>query len=193
LSRETSTEASMEEIKEGYTRVSSILGQWNHLAHIDKDVLANKCRIGTNVHAKIGAEIDGIFLDLEADEEGYFESWNKWQKEERLDYSQMMTEERFYCDELKITGCVDAIRIEEERGTLLDYKTSATPNKRMWALQAAFYHYLVKKSGKKIEDEVWFIHLKKDGKVAKVYNFEITPKLWEVCASALHSYRYFNG
>lgn len=180
------------EIKEGYTRVSSILGQWNHLAHINKDVLANKCRIGSNVHAKIAAEMDGIFLQLESDEEGYFQSWEKWWIEEDLDPFLRFTEERFYCDELMITGCVDAIFVDPEGGCIVDYKTSASVNKKMWALQAAFYHYLARKIHPHIKNEVWFVQLKKDGKPGKTYKFEITHDLWVSCLSALTTYRYFN-
>lgn len=181
------------EIKEGYTRVSSILGQRNSFAHINKQVLANKCRIGTNVHAKIGAEIDGIYLDLQPDEEGYFESWRKWWEDAGINPEIVESEERFYCDKLKLTGCVDAIVEAQNVVLIIDFKTSASANKKMWALQAAFYHYLVSQSGREIDNEVWFVQLKKDGKRAKLHKFEITPALWKVCECELHSYRYFNG
>ena len=55
------------EIKEGYTRVSEILGKRSDFSMIDPQVLANKCRIGTNVHERINLEIQGIFMDSEDD------------------------------------------------------------------------------------------------------------------------------
>ncbi len=183
----------MEEIKEGYTRVSSILGQWNHLAHIDKNVLDNKCRIGTEVHQKIGAEADGIFIETGRDTLGYILSWSTWKNECNEGAKYIATEKRFYCDELKITGCVDAIMEIGDLRVLVDYKTSATANKKMWALQGAFYHYLATKNGIDLDPHVWFIHLKKDGKKAKEIEIHCTEELWEVAKSALHAYRYFNG
>ena len=183
----------MENIKEGYTRVSTILGQWNSFAHINPDVLANKCRIGTNVHAKIAAECEGIFIDLEPDEEGYFESWERWWEKEELSSKLLKTEQRFYCDDLMITGCVDALVAVDSHLIIVDYKTSASANKKMWALQAAFYHYLVKSPYTNLKNEVWFPRLKKEGKKATHYKFEITDELWETCLSALKTYRYFNA
>ena len=178
----------METIKEGYTRVSTILAQWNHLAHIDKDVLANKCRIGTNVHAKIAAETDGIFLELQPDEVGYFESWKKWKEEAEMEMEK--TEARLYTEEFKITGCVDGFT---KGDILLDYKTSASANKKMWALQASMYHYLAEISGWQPNTDFLFIHLKKDGKKAKEIWVECTHTLRSVWMSAIETYRYFNG
>lgn len=186
----------MEEIKEGYTRVSSILGQWNHFAHINPEVLANKCRIGTNVHEKICAETEGIYINLQDDEKGYFESWEVWKEEIKEDMDFLDTETRFYCDELKITGCVDALVSITAKGDklyLIDYKTSASPNKKMWALQASFYHYLANVNGYNMSTNALFVHLKKDGKKAKVYHFECDESLFNVALGALHSYRYLNG
>lgn len=183
----------MEEIKEGYTRVSQIIGQWNQYSHINPQVLANKCRIGTEVHEKIAAEVQGIFLDTNEDCEGYIESWIKWREDfpKPLHYAE--TEKRLYCDELMITGAVDAIIEAGDLRVILDYKTSATPNKKTWALQAAFYHYLVNKEREGETDPyVWFVHLKKDGKKAKNIEIHCTEELWEAAKSALHTYRYFN-
>ncbi len=183
----------MENIKEGYTRVSTILGQWNSFAHIDPDVLSNKCRIGINVHAKISAESDGIFLELQEDEEGYFESWKKWWDKEKIASKAVFNEQRFYCDKLKITGCVDCLLQEEDDLLIIDYKTSASANKKMWAMQAAFYHYLAKNEGHKMFNQVWFLRLKKDGKKATLYKFEMTDELWDTCLAALNTYSYFNA
>lgn len=183
----------MEKIQEGYTRVSSILAQWNHLAHINPKVLENKCRIGTNVHEKISSSIEGIYIELQSDEEGYFESWEKWEEELQIVFVE--TEKRFYCDLLKITGCVDAIihpSSDESTLHIVDYKTSYSVNEKMWALQASFYHYLANKCLGEISTEVWFVHLQRDGKKAKSHVFHCENKLFEVCLSALMTYRYLN-
>lgn len=183
----------MEEIKEGYTRVSEILSQWNQYAHIDPDVLANKCRIGSEVHEKIAAEVEGIYIETGEDCKGYIGSWIKWGEKYKDAVSYLDTEKRFYCDELKITGAVDAVIEAGELTVILDYKTSAQAHKKTWALQASFYHYLATKNGVEMDPYVWFVHLKKDGKKAKNVEVHCTEELWEVAKSALHTYRYFNG
>lgn len=178
----------MEEIKEGYTRVSEVLSQWNQFAHIDPHVLANKCRIGTEVHEKISLEEAGIFIETSEDTKGYLKSWVKWKEESEMEIIE--TEKRLYCEELKITGCLDAYTSGE---TIIDYKTSASANKKMWAIQASFYNYLANANGWETADEVMFLHLRKDGKKAKEVWVHCTEELWEVAKSALHTYRYFNG
>ncbi len=186
----------MEEIKEGYVRVSSILAQWNHLAHVNPSVLANKCRIGTNVHEKIAAETEGIYVGLQEDEQGYFESWQVWQEEVKKDMNFIKIETRLYCDKLKITGCVDAFvntNQKKDELYLIDYKTSASVNKKMWALQASFYHYLAVVNGYKIHTKSMFVHLKKDGKKAKVHPFECDAKLFAISMCAFRTYQYLNG
>ena len=180
------------EIKEGYTRISKIIGQWNQFAHIDPYVLENKCRIGTNVHKKIDAELHGIFIEPLHDEKKYFESWEKWWEKEENNLTIISHEKRFYCDKLKLTGCIDALVTDGNRKFIIDYKTSASVNKKTWSLQAAFYHYLVSENELQIDDEVLFLKLKKDGKTPASYRFKITPDLWSVCQSALSTYRYFN-
>ena len=183
----------MEEIKEGYTRVSEIVGQWNQLAHINPEVLANKCRIGSEVHEKIAAEVEGIYIETAEDCKGYVGSWLEWVREYNSEGRYGQTEKRYYCDELKITGAVDAILEIGDLRVIVDYKTSARANKKTWALQGAFYHYLVNKEHEGETDPyVWFIHLKKDGKKAAQVEVHCTEELWEVAKSALHTYRYFN-
>lgn len=181
----------MEEIKKGYTRVSQIIGQWNQYSHIDPHVLANKCRIGTEVHEKITAEIEGIFLEIGEDGKGYVESWMEWKESHSSTLNYLETEKRFYCHDLKITGAVDAVVEIGDLLVIVDYKTSATANKKIWALQASFYHYLVNKE-MQTDPYVWFVHLKKDGKKARNVEIHCTEDLWEVAKSAFHTYRYFN-
>lgn len=183
----------MEEIKEGYTRVSQIISQWNHLAHIDPHVLENKRRIGSEVHEKIAAESQGIFIPTEEETKGYIGSWLAWGKKVNPTAEYEIIEERLYCDELQITGALDAILRIGASSVIIDYKATASVHKKTWALQAAFYHYLAVKNGYGVDETVWFIQLKKDGGNARQVEIECTEELWEVAKSALHTYRYFNG
>lgn len=181
----------MEEIKEGYIRVSDLLDVWTDFKHIDPHVLENKARIGTNVHEKISAELNGYFIDLAPDEEGYFESWLRWyEKNDKTPYLEW--ERRFYSDEFLVTGQVDAIK-EREDGTIqiIDYKTSASPSLERWGFQAGWYYLLAKENGYDVEPEVTILNLKKDGKAAKEYKIQCDKALLHVCVSALYPYRYF--
>jgi hypothetical protein len=181
----------MEEIEEGYTRVSAILSQWNHLAGIPKHILDNKCRIGTNVHAQIGASLQSIYIATEEDEKGYVESWENWYIENPLDV--YLLEKRFYDEKLKITGKVDLISKTKKGLQILDFKTSANPNPQIWSLQGAFYHYLCKTSGLTMTPQVLFIHLQTDGQKAQIHEFQITTKLWKVCEAAFLTYCHFRS
>lgn len=151
------------EIKEGYIRVSDILGIWSDFSHIDPEVLDNKCRIGTNVHSLIQAHVNDVPLTGEDDEEGYFESWKKWNSYCKREFIPEMQELRLYDDILKITGQIDCIVEQNGKRNLIDWKTSASANKLAWEMQAAFYHYLCTTNSIEICDEVLFIQLDKKG------------------------------
>lgn len=180
----------MEEIKEGYTRVSEIVGQWNHLAHIPKHIIENKAQIGTEVHDQICAMVNGIYLETPEEAQKYLGSFLGWWNEVRNNIEILETEKRFYCDIYKITGKVDAIVSTGNKLIVLDYKTSSQPNEKLWALQGGFYYYLAREHCYDVEDCVWFLHCQKDGSPAEVIPIQITPEIWEVCESALKTFHY---
>lgn len=175
-----------------YTRVSSILSQWDSYGHIDADVLSRKCQIGTNVHQVIENHCNDIFCCINPEEEGYFNSFLAWKK--FACPAIVETEKRYYCDEHLITGCVDAvIKFKtSEKHLIVDYKTCVQPNKLTWPLQAHFYHYLasINCPDIKLDDRVLFVQLSKDGKSPKVHSFDITKSTWEVCKAAMITYNW---
>lgn len=178
----------MEEIKEGYTRVSDIIKIGSDLSHIPAHILENKCRIGSNVHDTIAAMIESIYIDSDEDAKGYIKSWELWNTHNNDHIEYIETEKRFYCDDLMITGCVDAIAEIGDYRFILDYKTSAQPDLKKWALQGCFYNYLAKKNGYETDDHVFFLHLKKDGSYPKEIEVFCNEELWE---DALHFYEVF--
>jgi hypothetical protein len=177
-------------IKEGYTRVSEILSPWVNFSHIDPEVLANKARIGTNVHEKISAEESGIYLGLEDDEVPYFESYERWSSS--VDIKVQESERRLYSETFKLTGCVDAIIKSEDKKILLDFKTSASPHHKSWGIQGALYHWLCLENNIPLSDEIWFLQLKKNGKAAKLHKYIVDSSLLEAALAAVKIYRYFN-
>lgn len=179
----------MEEIREGYTRVSEIVGWFkaNELAKIDPDTLRKKCELGTNVHSAIAQYEEGVYVPLDEKEEGYFKSFLKWNEDAALLVQH--SEQRFYCDELKVTGAIDCVGIDMETAKpyIIDFKTSATKDLRGWALQGAFYHHLATVNQIYVAPTVRFIQLDKNGEKPTVHDFPITSllkvnmmKCWEV-------------
>lgn len=181
----------MEEIKEGYTRVSDIIGQWDEFGHIDKKILSNKAEIGTRVHDCIEALCDGLPMSPQGRDLDYVKSWNLWF--DTVQPKIVCREQRLYCDALKITGKFDALMEESSGLVLLDYKTSATASPKKWPLQGAFYHYLAKKNGFEVQDRVVFLQLQRDGSLPKIFEFQVTKDLMNVCISALNCYRYLKN
>lgn len=181
----------MEEIKEGYLRVSEILSQWDRFGHISKDVLQKKQRIGTEVHEAISSFTNMAFIPVSEEAEGYFESFLKWQKESG--FKLVHSEERFYCDKLKITGKIDAVA-ESKTGErfLIDYKTSASKDAKIWPLQGCLYHYLATVNKITLSNRFFFVQLFKDGSTAIAHEFVISNTIANVCKAALLTYRYLN-
>ena len=56
-------------IKEGYTRISEILGFFTSFAGIDPGILQAKAMVGTNVHKAIDCFYNNVFYPLSEKEE----------------------------------------------------------------------------------------------------------------------------
>jgi hypothetical protein len=155
--------------RENYTRVTNVLYPFSGLEKIDAEVVAHAAERGTKVH-KI---CEGIILglgELGVDDEtsGYVESFKKWWS---LGHEVIMMEQRFWDDELQITGQVDLILRTPEGLAVVDLKTSSRPSKT-WQAQGSAYAYLAKKAGHDIQ-KIYFIHLNKHGNEAKVYEYPV--------------------
>lgn len=183
----------MSDIKAGYTRVSSILGQWDKFGHIDKSILEAKCTLGTGVHNHIQNRCDGIVTPPDIWEQGYVDSWESWVSITEPHFAH--TELRLYDNTLKITGAIDAIiQLPGSKELIIvDYKTSATPSPKSWALQGNFYHYLCRQNGLELGDRILFLQLKKTGKSPKLFEYQYTKEMWSICMSAYNCYRYLNS
>ena len=183
----------MDTIRSGYTRISSILGQWDTFGHIDTVVLANKANIGTRVHQAIDNYHEGLYAPLDGASSGYFKSYESWEKAVNPRFDR--TEERYYCDKLMITGQVDAICLlpGDTKPCIVDYKTSVQESPKMWPLQACFYHYLALQSGLDLSNRLIFIKLDKLGEMPKIFEYTYTKQLWNVCLAAWTTYRHLKS
>lgn len=176
-------------IKDGreYARVSEILASFNDFSHIDPEVLANKCRIGTQVHEAIAAEVAGEFPVLAHDNWGYFKSFMRWRDELNPFFEQ--SEQRYYSEKHMITGQIDAL-IQfpgEDVVHLVDFKTSAQEGKS-WPLQAHLYAMLLQENLFAIQPRYLFVKLDKRGGLPQVFEYHFDSNLYRKCLNAIELY-----
>lgn len=143
-----------------YLRVSEILARLQDFGNIDPEVLENKQKIGTNVHEAILSDSIGDYPLLETERvAAYFGSYERWKNKEKPNYKMQIP--RLYCDDLRITGEIDALAdFGMKHPTLCDWKCSATPNPEIWNLQAHFYWYLLKQNGIEVSDHMKWVNLR---------------------------------
>lgn len=155
--------------RENYTRVTNVLYPFSGLEKIDADVVAHAAERGTKVHKICEGIILGLGeLGVDNETSGYVESFKKWWA---LGHEVVMMEQRFWDDDLKITGQVDLILRTPEGLAIVDLKTSSRPSKT-WQAQGSAYAYLAKKAGHDIQ-KIYFLHLNKHGNEAKVYEYPV--------------------
>lgn len=170
-------------IKEGYLRVTQVLSIFSGLHKIDPEVLSRAAERGTQVHNIIEAQEGGLGVDeIPSHLQGYIDSYEEW----AFDKDFIGKPDRFYCDDLKITGELDAIYKEGNNLVLVDYKTPERESKT-WKMQATAYAYLARKSGYNIS-RIEFVKLSKIGKEPKVFTYEEDLPLF---LKMLECYRYF--
>lgn len=157
-------------IKDGYTRVSSVLAPFAGLHMIPPQILANAAERGTRVHSLIDADIHGFGKDVDEDIKGFYESFLAWKGDKNF-----IVPHRFYDDHLKITGEVDCMyshkNLSGQGFVLVDFKTPAKESPT-WIAQASAYTQLAERCGFKIINCQW-VQLMKDGSAAKVFDYKI--------------------
>lgn len=168
-----------------FARVSEILRQFSDFSQIDPAVLANKCRIGTNVHEAIADDIEQRFPCPDADAMGYFNSFSAWN--DQLKPVFLQSEQRYYDHEKMITGQIDAlIRL---RGwnlpVLVDFKTSAQESKETWPMQAHLYNFLLKANGIAVNPTYLFVKLNKMGRLPEVFEYAWDQNIHAKCMNAI--------
>jgi len=153
--------------RENYNRVTNILYPFSGLEKIPSDVLANAAQRGTKVHNICEGIISGLGeLGVDHETKPYVESFKQWWED---GHTVVKMEERFYDDELKLTGQVDLILDTPEGLAVVDLKTSRSPGKT-WPAQGSAYGYLARKAGYDIK-KIYFVHLLRTGKLARVIEY----------------------
>lgn len=168
-----------------YTRVTEVLFPLSGLKGIPAEVLKKAAERGTKVHEICDAIMSDLgFFWTSTDQKllGYIQSFNQWLPKSFIDKP-----DRFYCDDIMLTGECD--RIYEDYGdlVLIDIKTPAKESKT-WRLQASAYSYLAKKSGYNIS-RIEFIKLDKEGKFPEVLTYKEDMEMFLKC---LDVHRHFH-
>ncbi len=170
--------------RENYVRVTEVLSPFSGLQHVDSEVLAHAAERGTKVHKICEGIVAGIGeVGVEDETWGYVESFKKWWGT-GIDVVAM--EQRFWDDELELTGQVDFIIKTDYGLAIVDIKTSSKPSKS-WEAQGSAYAFLAKKSGYKIK-KIYFLHLNKHGKEPKIYEYPVDDSFF---LAVLRTYLHF--
>jgi hypothetical protein len=166
-----------------YDRVTDALFFISGLCKISPEILKNACDRGSKVHEICDSLINNLGIwDLDLATEGYIDSFKQWLPGKKF----IGKAERFFCDQLMLTGECDAIYDSPEGLVLVDFKTPSKESKT-WRLQGSAYSWLAKKSGYPIK-KIEFVKLSKIGKPPKSYWYE---EDFETYLKCLEIYRLF--
>lgn len=183
-----------------WIRVSSVVGLlpsmgsdglWGYpLQKIDSSVLQRKAALGTAVHAAIASHIKNEFLVISDAEQGYLNSYLKWEASIKLECYQVET--RLFYEPMNLTGCIDMIGSVSQHGIcqIIDFKCTVAPDHKKWALQGALYEFLAKANGMTLDKRCLFVQLDPNGSFPKIHEYEITPKLTATAISLYNTYIY---
>ncbi len=173
-----------EKSRESYLRVTNVLYPFSGLQNIDPDVVAYAADRGTKVHKICEGIVAGLGeIGVDNDTWGYVESFKNWWSA-GIDIVKM--EERFWDDELFITGQIDFIIRNPDGLAIVDIKTSSKPSKT-WEAQGSAYAYLAKKAGYDI-NQIFFLHLNKHGKEPKLFEYPVDDSFF---LAILRTYKHF--
>ncbi len=152
-----------------YLRITHVLYPFSGLSMINPEIVAHAAERGTKVHKICEAIVSGLGeFGIDDETWGYVESFKQWW-EKGIEVVSM--EERFWDDELHVTGQVDLIIRTPEGHAIVDLKTSSRPSKT-WPVQGCAYAMLAKDAGYDIK-KIYFLHLNKHGKEPKIYEYPV--------------------
>ena len=172
--------------RENYTRVTHVLYPFSGMDKINPEILAHAGDRGTRVHKTCESIMQGFGeMGVDTETAPYVESFKQWWSSFP---SMKAIEKRFWDDDLELTGQCDMIMEMEDGLAIVDIKTSYKPSKT-WSIQGNAYAYLAKKAGYDIK-KIYFLHLSKMGKEAKIYEYPIDETLF---LAVYRVWKYFYG
>ena len=168
-----------------YARVSEILAQFCDFGNINPDVLKKKADIGTITHEAIAEVIRKEFPTVQGRPQRYLTSFLRWNNHMKPTY--LLNEERFFDDELMLTGAIDALATfpGEELPILLDWKTAASESPITWPMQAHLYYRLCNLSGYHIQPRFLFVRLSDKMEMPTVHVYHYQENIMNRCLDAV--------
>jgi hypothetical protein len=183
----------MSEIKEGFTRISTISGAFAGYGSIPKAILDKAAARGTCVHKLIKSYTNDVPI---SDEDMFFEGQplvgylnafkNFWESYEKSVI--LLQEERIDDDELMITGEPDLVVEHEGKLVLIDWKATLSVGKH-WQIQAEGYSYLLSMIKDIPIQKILFVRLDKAGGAPEVVEYQ--PDWENVFKPAYRLYKMF--
>ena len=183
----------MEEIRNGYRRVTSIVQPFTDFSMIEPHVLQNAADRGTRTHHFCELYVKNLLIEpVDEDCKPYFESFVNWY--DFIVEEVLYTEQRLYCDHWKITGQVDLIlKLKGSDSTyIVDIKTPQTKSKS-WQLQTAAYQYLATQGLGMTVQQRGCLMLDRNGGEAKFIGYSDYEKDAELFFAACKLNSFFGG
>lgn len=175
-----------------YPRVSDILSPYSSIALADVPVhyVQNAATRGTIIHQYAVAYARGDFVPpIHKDYQPYLDSFIKWYDSnvETL----LFSETRLYHDDLKYCGQPDlVVKLKDEEGNvLIDIKT-ATQIYKTYPIQLAAYMDLCNVHNLSCYKGI-ILKIRKDGKIAKSYDYDDCNPYFKRFLYAVELYNYF--
>lgn len=179
-------------IKDGkeYRRVSDIVSPFRGCiqGHL-KAVMEQKALIGTEVHElcthyACHGELGSATTDRVGN---YVQCFKDFHDENPMFDGVLLSEERFFDDELMLTGQVDLVYrlVDSDVHMLVDLKTSAKAERYQWGVQGTLYAKMLQDAGIELADTFIFLQLHDtQGKPPTIHPFpkwkENLPELIEI-------------
>lgn len=171
-----------------YLRVTAAIKNGDEFDRIPSAVLHKKQVMGTNVHQAIDDDLRGdLPLGLMPGCLGYFQSYRVWR--DRVNLSVLQNEQRYFDDELMLTGCIDLLAKlpYEDTPVIIDWKTSATES-ASWILQSHLYGYLLAKNNIAISKRYIFVKLHPLGATPDIFEYLYSPNSYRDAINRVKRY-----
>lgn len=182
----------MKKISRNYIRVSQILNIFQNYRSVNREKLKKAQDMGTLVHEGIKDFFENKFHPVPGKGEGYFKSFLKWN--ELFRPRKLLSEARFYDDQLMITGMIDLLCNIDGNIYLIDFKTGSLSHPAIWELQLNFYYQLlVANENEILPSTLLIVHLDSDGTLPRLTQFPLNPEMKHTCLHALECFRYFQN
>ena len=177
-----------------YLRATNVIFPFTGIEFVPDKYLIPAGEFGSRCHNHIENLLSGFETPVEDDRiEPVLNSFAKFWKANlhKFQDAKIILEKRLYCDDKKITGCIDCVIVTDEHTYVFDWKTSKKIHKSAWSLQAACYRYLLEVNGFTNITNPVFVKLDREGKEPVLFECEDYTGDLDKFFKCLELYRFF--